>query len=307
MEINKNLRLLKFKGNRCEPSFCVNSATLLDDALRSTKTLESLSFGFFQMPSISLSSINSATAANKSLRKLYFVVCQLEDNQIAEVIKCITDHETIEELDISRNRCKDEGLRALVELLSSTDCKLTVLILSSLNFFTSDVALLLCTLWEGHSLEELNVSRNEISSIRFWRRIESWVIWTLSDWVPWEVFCGIMRRSHKVNIYWLDMNRMGCVLLGKRDFALSVWPLVFERTNLMYSRIIQPEEPTLFSTCFEVEQDYFFNRQDKCLGWRAASAFVSTRGIDQTTWLCKSIYRKSFRLHNSPDCNRSPV
>jgi hypothetical protein len=160
MSLNKNLNTLVLSGGYGHMSLS-EEAVLLRDALQSTKLLETLTIR--EESSQWLTHMLEGIKGNMSLRKLSIVV---RSNQgIPNIVESLRDHETIRELHLI-GRCSGVGADAILPLLSSRHCKLTVLELRTFDLPTQQVDALLATLWDGHPLEELNINGNQMETLK---------------------------------------------------------------------------------------------------------------------------------------------
>jgi hypothetical protein len=58
--------------------------------------------------------------SNKTLQRLIVSDCNLIDKQVAQVIQAFHHHPSIQEVDLSCNKCRSDGMDALVQLLETT-------------------------------------------------------------------------------------------------------------------------------------------------------------------------------------------
>jgi Ran GTPase-activating protein (RanGAP) involved in mRNA processing and transport len=58
--------------------------------------------------------------SNKALQRLIVTECNLIDEQVAQVIQAFHHHPSIQEVDLSFNKCRSDGMDALVQFLQTT-------------------------------------------------------------------------------------------------------------------------------------------------------------------------------------------
>ena len=167
----KNLEQLDLR--EIEISF--EQACVLSEGIAMTKCLRELRFGTVRLDQRGFRKLAVGLRANVSIEDLQLVRCQLQDKQIAMLADALCNHPGINKLDLTGNYCRRFGLKALSRLLSMEHCRLRILKLNDqyynmipdgdINQSTLHVEDLLDGLQRNTTLQELELSRNELSDV----------------------------------------------------------------------------------------------------------------------------------------------
>ena len=152
-----------------------DQACVLSEGISRTQTLRELSFGTVTLDPKGFRKFAVGLRANKSIEEMQLVRCQLQDKQISMLAEALTNNPRMNELDLTGNYCRRFGLKSLSRLLSMKNCALRVLKLndqyynmipsSDMNKSILHVEDLLDGLQQNTSLQELQLSRNELADV----------------------------------------------------------------------------------------------------------------------------------------------
>jgi hypothetical protein len=148
---------------------------VFSEGIANTKYLCQLNFGTVTIDQQGFRKLALGLRANQSIECVQLVRCQLNDKQVAMLAEALSNHSRLNELDITGNYCRRYGLKSLSRLLSIKNCRLRVLKLndqyynmmttSNMNQSTLHIEDLLDGLQQNTSLQELQLSRNELADV----------------------------------------------------------------------------------------------------------------------------------------------
>jgi len=158
-----------------EVDLSTEQAYIFSEGISKTTSLRELSLCSVTMDSQGFRKLALGFRANKSIENLQIVRCQLHDRQVSMLAEALSNHDRLNELDLTGNYCRDFGLKSLSRLLSMKNCELRVLKLndqyynmittSEVDQSTLRVEYLLEGLQQNTSLQELQLSRNELTDV----------------------------------------------------------------------------------------------------------------------------------------------
>eukprot|EP00980_Cylindrotheca_fusiformis_P019277 scaffold6591_cov106-Cylindrotheca_fusiformis.AAC.7 len=135
--------------------------------LADSKSLRQILLSYCCFDETAISNISNGLARNRYLELLFIIAGELEDEQVGELLQSVTTHPCLREVNISRNYCKTDGIRALSAVLSpSASCSLKSLDLSHQHTERAnklDISLLAPALATNTTLTNLNLSFNRLN------------------------------------------------------------------------------------------------------------------------------------------------
>jgi Ran GTPase-activating protein (RanGAP) involved in mRNA processing and transport len=164
-------------------------AESLHQGLQQTKKLRTLRLNHFRFSMGSLVEVAGGLHVNTSLQTLDLANNRLNDKTLCTIFQSIQGHPSLGELDLNVNYIRRRGLLALAKLLNSKDCRLNRISLElnrietvdafldeltrntslatlsfSRNYLTSaSISLIISHVYKLESLEDLNLSSNNIA------------------------------------------------------------------------------------------------------------------------------------------------
>ena len=158
-----------------EISLSFEQACVLGEGIAKTKSLRELRLRSVSIDHQGFRKLALGLRANQSIESLQLIRCQLDDGKVAMLAEALTKHSRLSELDLTGNYCRRFGLKSLSRLLSMEKCRLRVLKLndqyynmpttSNMNQSTLHVEDLFDGLERNTSLQELQLSRNELADV----------------------------------------------------------------------------------------------------------------------------------------------
>jgi hypothetical protein len=162
LRINKSLQSLWLLVPVTE-----STAAAMGECLKYNEYLNKLSFsGSNWSPRAAQSFVDNGLADNTVLKTLDISCCFMPDEEMGAICAALEGHETLEVIDISRNICRGETIKALANMLKNPDSKLTEIDLREQTVEENnemDILPLAEALEENDSLEILKLSNNGLT------------------------------------------------------------------------------------------------------------------------------------------------
>jgi hypothetical protein len=224
---------------------------VLSEGIAKTKSLCQLNFGTVTMDLQGFRKLALGLRANQSIECVQLVRCQLNDKQVAMLAEALSNHSQLNELDITGNYCRRFGLKSLSRLLSMKNCRLRVLKLndqyynvmttSSMNPSTLRIEDLLDGLQQNTSLQELQLSRNELADVDALLSI----LWKCPNLKTLDLLGNNIIQLASLRRFWSQSrpSRLQKLELGYNPFHYSHAKKVREENAMWLCRIFesQPE------------------------------------------------------------------
>ena len=173
-----------------------SSMSFLANGLEGNTTLATLDItgSIFANKTVTTTNLATGLKRNSGLRTLNISRCDLEDENVAELVRSLVQHTNLVWLDLSNNLCGIESCKALAALLRNDNCgksQLSGLTLTSCGVDDIGATELIESLRANTSLMTLHLSENKISDCG------------ISD------FANILQELKTLKTLWLTENEFG--------------------------------------------------------------------------------------------------
>jgi Leucine Rich repeat len=118
------------KSFRLTATVCDTSAALLAEGIRHNETIESLDLRWSSFEAGCITKLCEGLRSNKGLKNIDLSSCDLDDDEIAEIVSALQNHPSLVSLVLPFNNCGELGGYQISLLLESPSCRLRNLDLS---------------------------------------------------------------------------------------------------------------------------------------------------------------------------------
>lgn len=168
LQLNRNLQQLELFEEDLRGDHMLDS---FQEGLSITHSLKSLEFSYCQFDTEGITVLAKGIEQNSSLTSFTCPGCELEDTQVATLIRSLSGHPTMQIIKIFRNHCGQLGAIALAELLGKQNSQTSSSFLTSIDLSYQqferakklDLGLISASLATNNILKTLSLSFNKLN------------------------------------------------------------------------------------------------------------------------------------------------